>query len=184
METYITSDLHIGHTNILKFCPDSRPFSSVEEMNEAIISNWNGSVNRNDTVYILGDVGFGPAKDVVNVLRRLNGNKILIVGNHDNKNIKSGDFCSQFVDMKLYNIENFGNKLVVMFHFPIEFWDKRHHGSFHFHGHCHSKNPEKLSQRRYDVGVDGNDCKVYNLYELLDFIEKKVPIEKFGSHHK
>lgn len=182
METWITSDLHIGHANIMKYCPKSRPFTSVEEMNETIVSNWNDSVRSNDTVYILGDVAFGPAKEAVSILDRLNGKKILIVGNHDNRIIKSSDFCRQFKGMKLYNIEHFNNRMVVMFHFPIEHWDQKHRGSFHLHGHCHSRNPVELTQRRFDVGLDGNECKVHNLHELLDYIEKKVEVN-FGSQH-
>lgn len=53
MEIYFTSDLHLGHDNIIRFC--NRPFSSVEEMNDRIIQNYNSIVHKNDLVYILGD---------------------------------------------------------------------------------------------------------------------------------
>lgn len=75
---YFIADTHFNHKNIIKY--DDRPFSSVEEMNETMIQLWNSRVTQNDNVYILGDVGFG---NVDNILRRLNGNKYLIRGNHD-----------------------------------------------------------------------------------------------------
>lgn len=56
---YYISDLHIGHANAIKF--DNRPFADVNEMNNAIIENWNSRVKSNDTVYILGD-SFGQRK--------------------------------------------------------------------------------------------------------------------------
>lgn len=183
MQTFVTSDLHINHANILKFCPETRPFSCVEEMNETLVSNWNKKVKHNDRVYILGDVAFGDVNDAVKILSRLNGDKILIVGNHDHKNLKVKEFYDQFAEVTPYHTEKFDGKMVVMFHFPIEYWDKSHHGSFHLHGHLHSKNPEILTKRRFDVGVDGNECMVHNIRELLDYIEKKVP-HSGASHHR
>ena len=50
---YYTSDLHFGHKNIIKY--EDRPFSSIEEMDEALIDKWNKKVKKNDEVYILGD---------------------------------------------------------------------------------------------------------------------------------
>ena len=51
---YYTSDLHLGHANIIKLC--KRPFSDVDEMNAVLISNWNNRVTNGDTVYISGDL--------------------------------------------------------------------------------------------------------------------------------
>lgn len=54
---YLISDLHLDHKNIIKYC--NRPFSSVEEMNGAIIDNWNEVVKESDFVYLVGDLAFG-----------------------------------------------------------------------------------------------------------------------------
>lgn len=51
---YFTSDLHLGHENVIKLC--NRPFDSIEEMDEALIRNWNRKVTNGDTVYVLGDL--------------------------------------------------------------------------------------------------------------------------------
>lgn len=77
---WFTSDTHFGHKNVLKYC--GRPFKTVEEMDEALIANWNAIVKPDDVIYHLGDVAMS-IKAVKRVLPRLNGHKILIVGNHD-----------------------------------------------------------------------------------------------------
>ena len=56
MEIYFTSDLHLGHDNIIRFT--NRPFDSVEEMNDRIIQNYNSIIHKNDLVYILVDLTY------------------------------------------------------------------------------------------------------------------------------
>jgi len=78
---YFTSDTHVGHKNIISFC--ERPFESTEHMNEALVYNWNSTVKPEDTVYHLGDVSFMNKQKTLDICHRLNGNKKLIMGNHD-----------------------------------------------------------------------------------------------------
>ena len=78
---YYISDLHIGHANAIKF--DNRPFADVNEMNNAIIENWNSRVKSNDTVYILGDFIWAKESEWPYFVGPLAGNKVLIRGNHD-----------------------------------------------------------------------------------------------------
>lgn len=79
---WFISDTHFNHTNIIKYC--NRPFSSTIEMNEHIISKWNDTINKNDTVYHLGDFALQSDKNtVLNLVSQLNGKIILILGNHD-----------------------------------------------------------------------------------------------------
>ena len=80
MTIWFTSDEHYGHANIIKFC--NRPFSDVHEMTLGLIAKHNHLVKKGDTVYHLGDFCWKPA-DVAEVLRQLEGEHILIVGNHD-----------------------------------------------------------------------------------------------------
>ena len=82
MKTYIISDTHFNHYNIIKYC--DRPFKTVEEMNQTIINNWNEIVKPDDIVWHLGDIGLGSKDKVAPLVKRLNGRKRLIKGNHDN----------------------------------------------------------------------------------------------------
>ena len=99
MKSWITSDLHFGHTNIMKFCPQTRERfrNDVDYMNEAMIEEWNAVVKAEDHTYILGDVCFAPWEKAVQFMARLNGTKTLIAGNHDKKLLKSREFRDQFV---------------------------------------------------------------------------------------
>lgn len=77
---FFTSDPHYYHLNVIKYC--NRPYSSVEEMNEALVNNWNSVVTQEDEVYCLGD--FSLASRPVEVFSsRLLGKKLLVPGNHD-----------------------------------------------------------------------------------------------------
>lgn len=78
---FVCADLHFNHKNIIAY--ENRPFSSVEEMNEKLIENWNAVVSPDDHVFVLGDVGFAGNTKLSAWIKRLNGHKFLIPGNHD-----------------------------------------------------------------------------------------------------
>ncbi len=79
--TYLIADTHFGDAAILRY--ESRPFQSVEEMDEAIIRNWNSTVKEGDTVFVLGDFSAYALPKTADICQRLNGHKYLIMGNHD-----------------------------------------------------------------------------------------------------
>lgn len=78
---WLTSDLHCGHASIIKYC--QRPFDSVPEMDEMMIHQWNSVVGIDDTVFVLGDYAMGDRQKGLQYLRRMNGTKVLVNGNHD-----------------------------------------------------------------------------------------------------
>ena len=82
MKVFVIADTHFGHENIIKYC--NRPFSTIGEMDQKLIDNWNQTVSNKDTVLVLGDFGLGNKEYVSNIVKALNGKKILIMGNHDN----------------------------------------------------------------------------------------------------
>ena len=82
-KVFFTSDLHFGHTNILRFC--GRPYTDVKEMNQALIDNWNKAVPEDGIVFVLGDIGFCSVQVLKNIFNKMNGTKYLILGNHDYK---------------------------------------------------------------------------------------------------
>lgn len=114
-KTWVISDTHFHHANILNFVDSNtgqkvRPeFASVDEMDEAMIERWNSVVNKGDKVYHLGDVFIGDKDKFKKTWPKLNGTKNLIVGNHDDiKFLTSGGFFKsvylerKFRDMKLH----------------------------------------------------------------------------------
>jgi calcineurin-like phosphoesterase family protein/2'-5' RNA ligase len=81
-KTFITSDLHLDHTNIIKYC--KRPFLNTEDMNKTLVDNWNNIISNKDTVYFLGDLAYGRgSRNTDYWLKQLNGKIIFIKGNHD-----------------------------------------------------------------------------------------------------
>jgi calcineurin-like phosphoesterase family protein len=78
-ETWYSADLHLGHSNIIKYC--DRPWDNVQAMNDSLVERWNAVVAGDDTVWVLGDVALTPR--AIYPVARLNGIKILVAGNHD-----------------------------------------------------------------------------------------------------
>ena len=130
MSTFFTSDQHYGHKNICRFA--NRPFTSLEEMNEALIQNHNAVVNYDDSVWFLGDFAFLSTNQAKTILRRLNGNKSLVLGNHD-KNIRNhrNEFIGQGLFNNIYDYREITieKQHIVLFHYGMRVWNRRHHGT-------------------------------------------------------
>lgn len=183
MKYWFTSDLHFGHKNIINHC--SRPWKTVEEMNEGLIENWNSVVSPADTVFFLGDFFFMGRNRAIDIARRLNGAICWVVGNHDKEHVKKQDLLSRFewVD-KLkririkYIIERDGNpvefdKKIVLCHFPLLTWEGAAHGTWHLHGHCHGSLVVD-GGKRMDVGVDCHpDYRPFSLNEVEEYMASK-----------
>lgn len=172
MQIFFTSDPHYGHANIIKYC--SRPFSSVEEMNEAMIQKWNAVVGPGDTVYVLGDFSMGPKENVF-IRKRLNGKVILIKGNHDKKDALLKEAGFDEIHRKL-EIEVDGYKLYLA-HIPMHLdAGDRYYPSdlkttppvyydYFLCGHVHDK--WKRQGKTINVGVDVSDFTPLTLAQLL-----------------
>ena len=119
-------------------------------MNETLIKNWNAKVGVEDEVYHLGDVILSRDYDVI---RRLNGVKHLIVGNHDIENLHFKSFRELWVSINNYYEITIGETKAVLSHYPFERWNKMSYGSLHFHGHCHGTLKNEIPNR-FDVGID------------------------------
>ncbi len=158
-KVWFTSDLHFSHKNIMKFCPNTRPYRDIREMNEHLIEIWNSSVGFQDIVFIIGDFSFGTEEESIKFLSRLNGTKVLVVGNHDEKMVRnSANFRAQFAMVKDYVKINIEGIKIVMFHFPVWEWDSMQRGSIHLHGHVHGAKTG-IPGRILDVGYDAH-CKL------------------------
>lgn len=175
MKTWVISDQHFSHKNIITF--ENRPFSSIEEMNEAMTAAHNSVVAEDDLVYMLGDVSFHK-QEAYKQVAALNGRKVLIRGNHDNTRDKR--FTEQFESVHDYLKVKVNGVDVVMFHYPIYEWDKMHYGAVHLHGHVHGK-PTGIDGRIFDVWAGGNFFKPYSLEQLVDDLVLTPDIRPHGS---
>lgn len=180
MKKWITSDLHFGHANIMKFCPNTRGrFTDVDHMNAMMIKEWNESVQPGDEVYILGDIAFCNVEKAIAILDQLNGTKILIEGNHDSKLVKDHRFVKRFKEIHKYLRMRHEGHMVVMFHFPILEWDQMHRGSVHFYGHVHGDKTGLEKYRARDAGFDATGKVVASLDEMIqDALKGEIK-----SHH-
>lgn len=157
-KVFITSDLHINHSNIIKY--SNRPFENVHEMNDAIIKNWNSVVSNEDIVFNLGDFSFCNDTCTIKFLEQLNGVQYFIYGNHDKvmKSDKVQNYCKRTNKIKLFSDVfelNYKGSFIFMSHYAHRTWNRSHRGSLHLYGHSHGTLPG--IGRSMDVGVDSTD---------------------------
>ena len=145
-----------------------RPFTSVEEMNEAMIQGWNEVVDHSDSVFFLGDFSFGTPEQTEEVLHQLKGHKHLIIGNHDRKGRAEKTRWNQFFNsMHDYlRLKAEGHKFVLC-HFPFDSWER---GYVNLHGHTHGKAPQRFG--RLDVGVDSVGFRPISAHEAYSLAQK------------
>lgn len=174
---WFTSDTHWHHANIIKYT--KRPFANVDEMNEAMINNWNARVGRNDNVYHLGDFAFATEPQIRELNRRLNGHVHLIEGNHDSKRIKGN---LGFASYQPYKELKLASNKIILFHYAMRVWNGSHHGSWHLYGHSHGTLPEDPYSRSTDIGVDSHNYAPVSLDEVAIIMGKKKfrPVD----HHR
>lgn len=156
---YFISDTHFGH----QFISKKRGFVTVEEHDNFLIDNWNKTVDNGDRIYILGDFIWSDVEPET-ILKRLNGQKYLIQGNHDRINnhteskfLRYVNWIKDYFVLKIKVGANIPSIKIVLFHYPIEVWDSDHYGSFHLFGHIHEKCRHKeMSElpNRFNVGAD------------------------------
>lgn len=169
MNFYI-SDLHLGHKRVLRM--DDRPFETLDEMNNAIINNWNSRVGNNDTVYILGDIAWSNS-EAYKVISQLTGTKVLILGNHDKLNDGLKGLFSEIVDYKVINDNYKGkNNQLVLSHYPIAHWYNQFRNSIHLYGHVHS-NKDWIAYKKYGEHCKAIDIpfRAYNVGCMIDYID-------------
>ena len=167
METWLISDTHFGHENILNFEQKDgtklRSFSSAGEMDEVMIRNWNAVVKPDDKVYHLGDVAFAKFAYVQEIFSRLNGQKVLIKGNHDNW-FKLSQYAQLFKDVRASHVLDG----ILLAHIPIhplslERWKGQ------VHGHLH--NLVVPDSRYLNVSVERIEYTPINFHEVKKYFE-------------
>lgn len=156
----------------MKYCKDTRPFSSVEEMNEYLVDDWNSKVKPGDTVYHLGDFSFGGISKTEKSIDQLQGNIHLIYGNHD-KVISGSGLHKKFASTQYYLYKTIAGTKFALFHFPMVEWENMYYGSIHLFGHVHDAY-KTVGGKSMNVGVDTRpDTSLYHIDEVLEFCKDK-----------
>lgn len=146
MTLYFSSDHHLAHASILKFLgADGKPFrgqfADLDEMHEYIIEMHNSVVKDTDKVYFLGDLGFGLNNQtgrgkLDSILYRMNGQKRLILGNHDYVDRRAFEWYFKHFEKVMESRRMDG---IVFSHRPILIGDKEERIKGSCHGHIHEK---------------------------------------------
>ena len=181
---FFTSDQHFFHKNIIRYC--NRPFLDVGEMNYVLVQKWNSVVQDDDLVYVLGDFAFTSPSKITALLRQLKGNKILILGNHDNTYKKNKwERMGFFRVLERENIA-IGGKDIELNHYPVYDPNK-----WVLHGHIHTRYRIKRGihfQARnasefgcINVGVDVWDFTPVSMKTISDIIHGRIECDNFGT---
>lgn len=181
---WVTGDLHFNHAAILRYA--SRPFDTVEAMNAAIVAGWNAMVAPGDIVHVLGDLAVGKRPDdIADIFDRLNGEKHLTVGNHDEENKSTLRLpWASVADLRTIRFETAdgGKGRAIACHYPLDTWRNAQRGHLHVHGHSHG-GLRTHRPRRVDVGWDAQGGRLVDLARLWDEHAgaRYVPVDHHGE---
>ena len=175
MTVFFTADTHFSHARIIEMC--KRPFSCVEEMDEAMVRRWNERVRPDDTVYHLGDFTLKGPDVARRFKQRLMGRIHLVVGNHDRESVINE---VEWEDTYYMAVGKFDGQDMTLCHYAMRVWRKSHHGALMLYGHSHGNLPG--NNQSLDVGVDAWDFRPVTLPEIRARMSK-LPAYSSGDHH-
>ena len=167
---YFTSDHHFFHKEIIDHC--NRPFLNADEMDDYMIQAWNDTVKSGDVVYHLGDfaiTGYSLKHKgkTEALLKKLNGNKILIRGNHDAPSVYKAEGWSSVHTMHHVRID--GQRFILC-HYGMRTWQFKGKEAIHLFGHSHGNLPPL--DKSMDVGVDALGYKPNEFERIMDIMNK------------
>lgn len=197
---WFTSDTHFQHKKIFKHCPkrlellkDVSEDNLLSEHDKMLIDIWNSNINKKDIVYHLGDFSFANAEENKKLLGRLNGEKFLIIGNHDKSSVGLTGYFKQIIHIKevMFKKNNFPflkeDLYIVMSHFPMLTWNRKHYGAVHLHGHEHGHidmHNFVNYDLRFDVGLDSHlsNFRPLSLEDVNRLVERKTTGYSIASY--
>lgn len=178
---FFTADTHFGHEAILRYC--NRPFEDVNAMNDAMIRNWNRVVGKDDIVFHLGDFCHGGAGAWNSILDRLNGSIMLVLGNHDLKNMRPS-VEARFGQVAHGMCVEIAGKTLYLCHYPfLCFPGGMESDAWQLFGHVHSRAGNTgydagrlayLYPTQLDVGVDANNFTPLSFGQVKTAIENRL----------
>jgi calcineurin-like phosphoesterase family protein len=169
MSTFLTADTHFGHPLMLREDACNRPFSSVDEMDQCLIDNWNQAVHPRDIVWHLGDFALKlDDRRIAQIFYALNGTKKLIIGNHDTD--KNGNLLPSLKRLPWADLAHAAEithegQRIMLSHYAGYIWNAQHRGSYQAFGHSHGQVAGMPGS--VDVGVDAQDYKPVSVEEFI-----------------
>jgi calcineurin-like phosphoesterase family protein len=180
---FLVSDTHFGHMGVCKFLRADgvtklRPFDNPDEMDEHMVKVWNERVKPTDKVYHLGDVVIN--RKSLNIMHRLNGDKVLIKGNHDIFRLE--DYTAHFRDIRAYHVMNG----LILSHIPVH-PDNLYRFGCNIHGHLHANHimrsngygGEVIDERYFNACVENHDFGPVLFEDALKQIKERGGVVGF-----
>jgi calcineurin-like phosphoesterase family protein len=185
---FLTSDTHFGHTGVCHFTNKDgskmRPWTDPNEMDEEMVKRWNETVRPNDKVYHLGDVVIN--RKALKIMHRLNGDKVLIRGNHDI--FRDDEYREHFRELRAYHVMNG----MILSHIPIHPESLGRFGT-NIHGHLHANrvmyrdlfsDEELLDTRYHCVCVEHTDYRPILFEDVIKRIKAEGGSVGMKSHEE
>lgn len=166
---YYIGDTHFGDKRVMELA--GRPYSSTMEMDNDIIRKWNDRVCDNDTVYVLGDFAIDDVS--AQVIEKLRGRKILLLGNHDE--VLSLETLHKFDCVKTIDTIDDCKRSVCLCHYPLLSYNRSVYGGYHVFGHIHNNHNDKAYSLQaqlpnsFNCSADVVGFKPRTLNELIAF---------------
>jgi calcineurin-like phosphoesterase family protein len=175
---WFTADTHFGHEKLI--VNTHRPFANAFEMDNTLIANWNKVVKDNDMVYHLGDFCW-TAKPLAweHYIAQLNGEIILIKGNHD---LKRRKIAYLFQEVEYIKQVKWEKQKITLCHYAMRHWDRSHFGTYQLHGHAHGT-LESIG-KQLDVGVDCHNYYPISIERVFEIMETKPDNPEIDHHRR
>ena len=166
---HFTADTHLGHASIIRMA--QRPFSSIEQHDQALIDNWNAHVAPEDTVFVVGDFAHKSDNErAAKIFGKLRGTKHLVVGNHDGEFVRTQLGWASVMDRTKITVD--GQK-IVLDHYPMRSWEGVRSGAIQLYGHVHNR--IDVWPNSCDVGVDAWDYRPVTMLDIRARLDVALP---------
>ncbi|MCY9589187.1 phosphoesterase [Paenibacillus chitinolyticus] len=159
---FFISDHHFGHKLIIDF--ESRPFADADEMTDVMIQKWNAAVGSEDKVFHLGDFSFLNQERTQEIVRKLNGYKFLVLGNHDRGRSRSWWLDAGFDEVSEYPV--LYKDFFLLSHEPV--YMNKHMPYVNVHGHIHGQKYE--GKNYFNVCVEHWDYIPLTFEQIRDAV--------------
>ena len=174
---WLTSDLHLFHSNIIKYC--NRPYPNCFSMNKDIIDTINKNIHQYDLLINLGDIGFNSVKYITDELSKINCNQIFVSGNHDRKSLINALIEKYIVFEKQTILNVYFNDVhykVHLAHNPDDIQYNYEENNIFLYGHLHDKEVENKRFNQMNIGWD-QFGKPVELKEIINIVKQNKKMQ-------